>query len=240
MANPAEERIRLKAVKYLRERYPSPRIIHVLALGQGNVRLDLAAIGWKDIALAEIKSERDTLSRLASQMTAATLVAQETFLVINEIHEAAIQASLLANPSYPMRKDLVAFVEKHQKLVVDWTTEEKHTIAHRIYILVEQADSEELRPMIHAVHGKPLNHVPPKLGWSRLSHKRIIDLLWSEELNRILKIIDNRHKLKLTKKAVNKSDCHEIIIEHVSGEELKTFVCEALRNRIFPRTEDCN
>ena len=66
MASDAEGRIRVKAERFLRETFPDARIVHEFDLG--GVRLDLAAITPDRLALLEIKSENDTLSRLARQV----------------------------------------------------------------------------------------------------------------------------------------------------------------------------
>lgn len=60
----AEERIRAKVEAELRRQFPTARIIHELVLSSGVSRLDLAAVTRDQIIVAEIKSERDTLSRL--------------------------------------------------------------------------------------------------------------------------------------------------------------------------------
>jgi hypothetical protein len=70
MASAAEGRIRTKAEALLREHFPSARIIHEFDLG--GVRLDLAAVTENRLALVEIKSELDTLSRLDRQLKFAT------------------------------------------------------------------------------------------------------------------------------------------------------------------------
>jgi hypothetical protein len=66
MASPAEARIRDKAERLLRDLFPDGRIVHELDLC--GVRLDLAAITSERLILLEIKSERDTLSRLDNQV----------------------------------------------------------------------------------------------------------------------------------------------------------------------------
>lgn len=70
MASIAEARIREKAEAMLREHFPGARIVHEFDLG--GVRLDLAAITEDRLAMVEIKSELDTLSRLDRQLGWAT------------------------------------------------------------------------------------------------------------------------------------------------------------------------
>ncbi len=71
-ASAAEARIRAKAEAVLREHFPDARIVHEFPVA--NVRLDLAAITPDRLALVEIKSELDTLSRLEGQVRGALSV----------------------------------------------------------------------------------------------------------------------------------------------------------------------
>lgn len=77
----AEERIRAKVVALLRHLYPDARIIHELDL-QCGVRVDLAAVTPAEIILAEIKSERDTLTRLPRQAKAMHRLGVEFWVVV--------------------------------------------------------------------------------------------------------------------------------------------------------------
>jgi hypothetical protein len=71
MAGSASEReIRDAVVDQLRKEYPSARIIHELNCGHGSNRIDVAAVTPDRIIAVEIKSQRDTLSRLADQTRA--------------------------------------------------------------------------------------------------------------------------------------------------------------------------
>lgn len=82
----AEERIRAKVEADMRRRYPDARIIHELVLSQGGVRIDLAVVTPDQLIVAEVKSERDTLKRLAEQATVAVEVAQQVWIVLAEKH----------------------------------------------------------------------------------------------------------------------------------------------------------
>jgi hypothetical protein len=88
----AEERIRGKAEAFLRENYPDARIIHELMLEQGGCRIDLAAVTQDQIIVAEIKSERDVLHRLADQVRGAVLVSRNVFVCTSEKHAPKIEA----------------------------------------------------------------------------------------------------------------------------------------------------
>lgn len=87
----AEERIRAKVEAAFRRNWPDARIIHELVLDQGGVRIDLAAVTPSALYVAEIKSERDVLKRLPSQVEIATAVAQQVWVVVAEKHVPAVR-----------------------------------------------------------------------------------------------------------------------------------------------------
>ena len=72
MPNPfisqSERDIRNAVVTRARELWPDGRIIHELNVEHGQVRADLAIVSPDHLLLVEIKSERDTLSRLSNQL----------------------------------------------------------------------------------------------------------------------------------------------------------------------------
>lgn len=76
----AEERIRAKAEAFLRRTYPDGRVIHELMLEQGGGRIDLATVTPAKIVIAEIKSERDVLTRLADQVRGAVKISREVYV----------------------------------------------------------------------------------------------------------------------------------------------------------------
>lgn len=78
----AEVRIRDKTEALLRECFPDARIVHEFPLG--GVRMDIAAVTPDSLILAEIKSERDTLDRLANQVRAATCLGGEVWVCYHE------------------------------------------------------------------------------------------------------------------------------------------------------------
>lgn len=82
MASEAEARIRVKAERLLRQLWPDARIVHEIDLG--GVRLDLAAITPERLILVEIKSERDTLSRLERQVEAASSIGGLVLVMVAE------------------------------------------------------------------------------------------------------------------------------------------------------------
>jgi hypothetical protein len=64
----SERDIRQAVVQRARQLWPDARIIHELNVEHGQCRADVAAVTSDTIVLFEIKSERDTLSRLSNQL----------------------------------------------------------------------------------------------------------------------------------------------------------------------------
>lgn len=89
MASQAEARIRAKAEALLREHFPAARIIHEFELG--GVRMDLAAVEPDRLALLEIKSELDTLSRLERQVKWAQHVGGPVIVCYAERWESGVR-----------------------------------------------------------------------------------------------------------------------------------------------------
>jgi hypothetical protein len=99
----AEERIRAKVEAEFRRRWPDARIVHELVLNQGGVRIDLAAITEDALIVAEIKSERDTLTRLAGQVKASLRVAQCVWVVVADKHAGRGEAAFDVGRGRPHR-----------------------------------------------------------------------------------------------------------------------------------------
>lgn len=68
MASQAEYELRQAVITRLREIRPEARIIHELKVADGKNRADLAAVSPAEIVLVELKSSRDKLDRLTTQM----------------------------------------------------------------------------------------------------------------------------------------------------------------------------
>lgn len=86
--SPAEAEIRDAVVARLREARPSARIIHEInstnmMTGQ-TTRIDVLAVGTEDMVAVEIKSERDKLDRLSSQMEAMQRVSHHAIAALHE------------------------------------------------------------------------------------------------------------------------------------------------------------
>lgn len=115
----AEREIRDYAAQRLREMRPTARIIHELVVG--SCRADLAAVESDHIAVIEIKSQKDTLSRLEKQVKT---FAEATHEVIIVAHERWFDTSPYANgnprfvPSEPLQcgfqHDIWAYPEQQR------------------------------------------------------------------------------------------------------------------------------
>ncbi|MBY3151048.1 hypothetical protein HFO56_01310 [Rhizobium laguerreae] len=82
MASASEKVIREAVVARCREHWPEGRIIHELAIG--GCRADLAVVTKTHVFAFEIKSDRDTLSRLASQFNVFHGCTHGCFVVAHE------------------------------------------------------------------------------------------------------------------------------------------------------------
>jgi hypothetical protein len=149
----AEERIRAKAEALLRRLFPDARIIHELVLCQGGVRIDLAAVRPGYIAALEIKSERDVLKRLPSQIEAAMAVTDLFGVCVAEKHAAKFAKS------YEPR------------------SEAKIALPYGAHLLVETCDGFETRftPFHEAWAG---DRIQPRL----CNPADRLEMLWADEL----------------------------------------------------------
>jgi hypothetical protein len=82
LASASEKEIRDRLVVTAKDFWPEARIIHELDVG--GCRADLAVVDIEHLFLFEIKSEKDTLSRLGPQVRAFSRSAHATFVVAHE------------------------------------------------------------------------------------------------------------------------------------------------------------
>jgi len=81
-ASSAEQQIRDALVAFLHCELPQARVIHELVTG--GCRADVAAVEAERLMLFEIKSEKDTLDRLDTQMKEFAQVGHHAFVVAHE------------------------------------------------------------------------------------------------------------------------------------------------------------
>lgn len=211
----AEERIRAKVEAAFRRRWPEARIIHELVLDQGGVRIDLAAVTPDRLYVAEIKSERDVLKRLASQVEVATQVAQEVWVVVGEKHVERIKAL----NDYHKRIPRVPPFVRRDGTVLDAelvTNDERIVPLGWCHLKAEEAEGDALRWI----------DVPPR-SERRPAPSSMLDMLHAGELAWLTK-----GGARSTREAMIR-----LAIEHMSGCEIRRGVCAALMRRNFPRAD---
>lgn len=205
----AEERIRVKAEAAMRRRWPGARIVHELQLEQGGIRIDLAAIGEDFLALAEIKSERDVLKRLRSQIGRAMDVADEVWIVVAEKHEAAIAE---------IRR---SYGEPHTE------AEATRRAIQGARTMVERLGLDGgLHLDTWSMRDRP-NTPDPRCRF---------DLLWRDEMASALGRHFGGAAIAVSSK-MTRSYMTGLAIEHMTGRELRRAVCAQLRDRTFPRAD---
>lgn len=80
----AEGEIRTEVVKRLRQMIPGCRIIHEINVESFGNRIDVLAVGEREMMAAEIKSKKDKLDRLPAQVRAMQSVSNHVFVAIHE------------------------------------------------------------------------------------------------------------------------------------------------------------
>ena len=210
----AEERIRAKVEAAFRRRWPDARIIHELVLDQGGVRIDLAAVTPDRLYVAEIKSERDVLKRLASQVEVATQVAQEVWVVVGEKHVERVKALRGYHKSVPrvppfVRRDGTVL---DTKLVIN----DERIVPLGWCHLKGEGDEGTLR----WIDDQPRVERRP-------SPSAMLDMLHAGELAWLTKA-----GTRATREAMIR-----LAIENLSGGEIRRGVCAMLLTRAFPRAD---
>lgn len=211
----AEERIREKAVAALRRARPDARIIHELVLRQGGERIDLAAV-WPDgMILAEVKSEKDTLTRLQAQMRAATALECEVWLCLAEKWREPVKVLQQHDEGGEWRP----LMADGRQVGQTWVARPNPSYIpelHRVEIRYETDDGLE----------------PLRFGFRRardpiLNGHVLLHMLWASELRGIAGLGSR----------ATRDQCIAHIRELFTGREIRRAVCAALRARTFPRAD---
>lgn len=217
----AEERIREKVEAALRRRRPDARIIHELVLRQGAERIDLAAV-WDDgMILAEIKSERDKLSRLQAQLKAAGAVGCEVWLCVAEKWRAPLLAMSQATVNHrrvPLSPD-----DPECRRGYSMESDPNPAFLPELVaadILVRFETDDGLEP----IRMHPLWQIKPRV----LRGCALLNMLWADELRWLTGL--GLRSCRTT--------CMEHAREHLTGREIRRGVCAALRAREFPRADE--
>jgi hypothetical protein len=219
--SPAEERIRSKVEAALRQRKPDARIIHELVLTQGGERIDLAAV-WDDgMILAEIKSERDTLSRLQRQLRSAGRIGCEVWLCLAEKWRAQIRVMSQGTvEAPPTRVTVRRGKESYGYTIVSQPNPCYVPELHSADVLTRYETADGFEPI--QMHASWL-HRPRTLNSAAL-----LNMLWAEEL----RIVAGQPA------RASRGTCIAHALEHMTGREIRRGVCAALRSRPFPRADE--
>lgn len=207
----AEERLRMKAERALRKARPDARIIHELVLTQGGERIDLAAVWADGLILAEVKSEKDTLTRLPGQMNAATSLGCEVWLCLAEKWRPQIEAMT----SHQLESERVELRSKTGN-VIGWTYKTNPAYIpelSRVTLCWEGDDG--------LLIDWRKERYPPADGAAML------DMLWAEELRAISGTHPRDNRLK----------CMNAAREYKTGRDVRRAACAALLARDFPRAD---
>lgn len=220
----AEERIRVKAEAWLRQRCPDARIIHELVLEQGGSRIDLAAVTPDMIVAVEIKSERDVLDRLKHQLEAALKVADHVVLAASPCKVAKL-ADLHARFCYD--EPWVEDRDKSGNLISTRPAENPKYVGpwpQRVRVLVEVEDEFLIDPDFRLPFPRPQRN---PIGSPRrdLSPYNRLCMLWASELQAISNLASKREV------------CASHVVETMTGGDIRRAVCAALRQRKFPRAD---
>lgn len=79
-----EKDLRDKVEAWGRARWPEARVCHELVMNRGTVRLDVAFVSPRHLAVVELKSGYDTMERVMHQVGWARLCAHEVWLVCDQ------------------------------------------------------------------------------------------------------------------------------------------------------------
>jgi len=218
----AEERLRAAAEVRLRLRFPDARIVHELKLDDGLVRIDLAAVCPDNIVLVEIKSERDTLTRLGVQLEACGRIGAQTWLVT---------ADKWREPLLRLARHTTGDEEDVFRKGVSIGRRSVPNPAHiralnRTLVLFEEAE------------GLVEGGYPFAVQWQMdrpriLDSKRLLRLLWADEL----RVLAARSRIGVGPREP-RDPCIRLLHEMLTGREVRRGVCAALRERPFARADE--
>lgn len=215
MASADEERIRIKAEAMMRRRWPGARIIHELQLEQGGVRIDMAAAGEDILAVAEIKSKKDVLKRMVRQLARSRAVASEVWLCVAPKHEAEIGK-------------LRRYWEAEPGLPRDHLEDRAQVMSGvRVFVERDEDPGAELFPDSHSLATAPILYDPRALA----------EMLWAGEMRSALGRHFGGAMLPGSNSGLTRDAMKRLLLEHMTGRELRRAVLEQLRNRPFPRAD---
>jgi hypothetical protein len=223
----AEERIRLKVEYALRQEFPDARIVHELKMASGLVRLDMAAVRSAAITVVEIKSERDTLKRLKSQIGAALEITGDVRLYTTDKHRTAIERHADPYETGPDGHWAMTWTENGGRGQGRCIPNPDHIPdLHRVRVLIEgDTGFEPLTQMWAGWWDRQISsHMPDT--------RAMLEVLWAEELHSALLSANIAHPPRS-----NRAIMKHLALNYMTGSAIRTALCNALRNRPFARAD---
>lgn len=217
MTSDAESEIRESVVARLRELVPQARIVHELNVaGQGSNRIDVAAIGRSYIIGVEIKSERDTLSRLADQWAAFRKVCDVVIIAAHRKHFEEWRGLW-------QRADAPASLSLRHELGADYRVQKSLWCYPRITDLPLREFNDNAWTLYSFNPHRP----------SPRAAQALLAMLWRDELHAVC----TRYRFAATKRSTCATMAYDLAMG-LTGREVKEAVCWQLRQRSFARADD--
>lgn len=206
----AEFEIRQKVVARFRELWPDARIIHEMNVEGGAARADVVAVQPDRLWICEIKSERDTLSRLPDQVK---FFGPCCHALIIAAHEKWTKSRGMTEP-HP----------KHGgRSMIPSLLDEAAAGLGRFYDVWTYPE-----PKLHGGRNwrQPFSVQVP---W----YHRMIHLLWSDEI----RAVANEHRIACTPRTPGYKLAPELS-RLLTGREIERAVCKQLRARTFAEADE--
>lgn len=215
----AEEAIRADMVSRLHKGWPGCRVVHELNVSGGSRRLDLAAVTADRIVGVEIKSEKDTLKRLADQVRTFRRYVDLVLVVVHPTHwDATPHDNGTPRLRLALPEDQEDTLSRAQVQTICWAPDgDPFPFPDAGYHVAWKAwDTARFWRFMH--HPEP---------------GRLLNLLWRDELVQLAGGLRVSHAAR-----ANTSTLIAEIRWHASLKEIKHGVCSALRRRRFARADD--
>jgi len=221
-----EREIREAVVTRLRAIMPGARIVHELNVaGQGSNRIDVAAVGERVIVAVEIKSEKDTLTRLSHQLEAFGACAHHVIVAAHIKHFKAYRdRNWRADVPDGYALDHEPFAGRgwwnHLGAVWPYPAAEGHQF------------------ISHDARSVPWNLPDRFIAWADIGGIRqpraaaMLDMLWRDELAAEA----GRHGIGSTSRTTHPQLVSSMVWA-MTGREIATAVCRQLRGRRFAEAD---
>ncbi|RUV37447.1 hypothetical protein [Mesorhizobium sp. M7A.F.Ca.MR.148.00.0.0] len=207
----AEIEIRQKVVARFRELWPDARIIHEMNVEGGAARADVVAVQPDRVWICEIKSERDTLSRLPDQVK---FFGPSCHGLIIAAHAKWTTSPGMSEP-HPKHGYRTTIPSKIDDSLTG--------VSRRLYDLWTYPE-----PVLTSGRhwSAPFSAQVP---W----YHRMIHLLWSDEI----RAVAGEHRIACTSKTSG-SKLAKDLSQLMNGREIERAVCKQLRARTFAEADE--